>query len=60
MLGRFFAEESSEAPRGSGPGMTIVRTLADKYHGEVWVEDRIKGNQAEDAKCVIERSLGIR
>ncbi|MDD1768070.1 MAG: ATP-binding protein [Methanomassiliicoccales archaeon] len=38
----------------------IVKTLADKYHGRVWVEDRIKGNHAEGAEFVIELPLAKR
>jgi len=29
--------------RGSGLGLHIVKTLANRYHGKIWIEDRIPG-----------------
>lgn len=54
---RRFAEGSVKTPKGSGLGLTIVKTLAEKYHGRVWVEDRVKGDHTKGAKFVIELPL---
>jgi signal transduction histidine kinase len=36
----------SKAPKkkGSGMGLHIVKTLAKRYNGNVWVEDRVQGD----------------
>jgi len=33
--------------KGSGMGLHIVKTLAARYHGRVWVEDRVPGDHAQ-------------
>ncbi|OGS42261.1 MAG: hypothetical protein A3K67_00890, partial [Euryarchaeota archaeon RBG_16_62_10] len=42
-------ERFSKAPRkkGSGLGLHIVRTLATRYGGDVWAEDRVPGDHAK-------------
>jgi signal transduction histidine kinase len=39
----------SKAPKkkGSGMGLHIVKTLAKRYNGNVWVEDRVQGDFAQ-------------
>jgi len=40
----------SKAPKkGSGMGLHIVMTLSKRYHGRVWVEDRVKGDHTQGA-----------
>jgi signal transduction histidine kinase len=44
-------ERFSNAPKkkGSGLGLYIVKTLTARYHGRVWVEDRVKGEYTKGA-----------
>lgn len=35
--------------KGSGMGLHIVKTLALRYHGTVWVEDRVPGDHTKGA-----------
>ncbi len=46
----------SKAPKrqGSGMGLHIVKTLAKRYGGAVWVEDRVPGNHAQGAVFKVE------
>jgi len=38
----------SKAPKkGSGMGLHIVTTLTNRYHGRVWVEDRVRGDHTQ-------------
>ncbi len=40
--------------KGSGLGLHIVRMLVKRYHGRVWVEDRVKGDHAQGAVFKVE------
>lgn len=40
--------------QGSGMGLHIVKTLAKRYHGSVWVEDRVQGNHSLGAMFKVE------
>ncbi len=35
--------------KGSGLGLSIVRTIVDKYGGRIWVEDRVEGEPSQGA-----------
>ncbi|MCG3256913.1 MAG: HAMP domain-containing histidine kinase [Candidatus Heimdallarchaeota archaeon] len=37
--------------KGSGLGLFIVKTLVERYNGEVWIEDRVKGDYTQGT-CV--------
>jgi len=43
IFNRFFKEEQ----KGSGLGLYLVKTLINRYSGEVWVEDRVKGDYTQ-------------
>ncbi|MCU0852438.1 MAG: HAMP domain-containing histidine kinase, partial [Thermoplasmata archaeon] len=40
--------------KGSGMGLHIVKTLATRYGGRVWVEDRVKGDHTQGAVFKVE------
>jgi signal transduction histidine kinase len=46
----------SRAPKkkGSGMGLHIVKTLAKRYHGRVWVEDRVQGDHSKGSVFKVE------
>jgi signal transduction histidine kinase len=46
----------SKAPtkKGSGMGLHIVKTLAGRYGGRVWVEDRVHGDSSKGAVFKVE------
>ncbi len=37
----------TEGPPALGLGLSIVRAIVESYHGMVWVEDRVRGNQSK-------------
>ncbi len=51
---RRYSSASVRAPKSSGLGLTIVKTLTDRYHGRVWVEDRVDGDHTKGARFVVE------
>jgi len=51
---RRYSSASVRAPKSSGLGLTIVKTLTDRYHGRVWVEDRVNGDHTQGARFVVE------
>lgn len=42
-------ERGRASGRGQGLGLFIVRTLVERYGGEVWIEDRVAGRPGEGA-----------
>jgi signal transduction histidine kinase len=39
---------------GKGLGLHIVKSIVDRYDGEVWIEDRIPGDAARGTRVVIQ------
>ena len=42
-----------EGVRGSGIGLTLVQRILQRYGGQIWVEDRIKGDHSQGANFVV-------
>lgn len=49
-------ERFNRAPKkkGTGLGLHIVKTLTNRYHGKVWVEDRVPGDHTKGAVFRVE------
>lgn len=43
-----------DAQGGKGLGLHIVRSLAQRYHGNVWIEDRVRDNPSEGSRVVVD------
>ncbi|MEM2925372.1 MAG: ATP-binding protein, partial [Methanocellales archaeon] len=43
-------ERGTTKAKGKGLGLYIVKTLIEKYGGEVWVEDRVKGDYTKGSR----------
>ncbi len=39
---------------GSGMGLTLVRYIAERYHGHAWIEDRVEGFHDRGSKFIVE------
>jgi len=51
-----FVRKREEA-EGTGLGLSLVMSLTERYHGKVWVEDRVPGKAEEGARFVVELPL---
>ncbi len=47
---RFSAEKGS---KGLGFGLTIVKKIIESYKGEIWVEDRVKGDYSKGSNFIL-------
>ena len=48
---RGFSKEKSF--QGMGLGLSLVKKIIDNYNGEIWVEDRIKGDHSKGANFIL-------
>ena len=39
--------------RGMGLGLSLVKKIIENYKGQIWVEDRIKGNHKKGSNFVL-------
>ena len=50
-----FEKEYSKdiASKGLGIGLTLVKKIVESYRGEIWVEDRIKGDYSQGSNFIV-------
>jgi signal transduction histidine kinase len=51
---RAFRARSKEKPQGSGLGLFIVKTVIEKFDGQIWVENRVRDDYTKGTRFVIE------
>lgn len=51
---RLFEELCERHPRGAGSGLCLVRSLAERFGGRVFAEDRVAGAPGRGARFVVE------
>lgn len=53
--GTIFKEEYVKdiSTKGLGIGLTLVKKIVGSYEGEIWVEDRIKGDYKQGSNFII-------
>ena len=42
-----------ESGRGMGLGLSLVKKIIDNYNGQIWVEDRVKGDYSKGSNFVL-------
>ena len=45
--------KNSKTTKGMGFGLTLVKKIVDSYKGEIWVEDKVKGDHTKGSNFVL-------
>ncbi len=44
---------TTQKSKGMGLGLSLVKKIVDNFHGDIWVEDRIKGDYKQGCNFVV-------
>ncbi|MFX1277122.1 MAG: PAS domain S-box protein [Promethearchaeota archaeon] len=47
------SNHKSKAFGGMGLGLSLVKKIVESYHGEIWVEDKIKGDSSQGSNFIV-------